>query len=531
MTKAEPLGKQQELTVISRGVLLDPNQKYPEGQSLDDNAYTKMLKEKFNIQIENTFTASAADYQKKVDLAIATGAIPDYLTGLSYTQYKAVIKAGLVMDISNVWEQYASPKTKEVYNSNKDLFDSLVKQDGKMYAVPSSNPLTDFLTVMWIRQDWLDKLGLKAPTNLDELTAVTKAFVDRDPDGNGKPDTVGLVGPSINGRLYQDIFNTNFSLHFDPVFSAYNAFPGIWVKGSDGKADYGSIMPETKAALQKLADMYKQGLISPGMLTSKTEELIANNKAGLFFGTWWNPFADIGNSWKNDKNADWQPYLMPSGADGIYQAKGGNAAQTFTVISKDAEHPEAVIKMLNIFKEGLKNYVDEKDQTILGDGTFPMYMTFSLADGPAMVLKEVYNYYDGKKTADQVHSYLGQYDAYENQAFDKIIASKTKPYSNQKITGWDFSGDKANEFGWVWSFGVALKPYVDGKFKWVNTLTYEKTPTMEKRWNNLDKLEYETFSKIIIGQAPISAFDTFVEQWKKEGGDQITQEIQSSLNQ
>ncbi len=76
-----------------------------------------------------------------------------------------------------------------------------------------------------------------------------------------------------------------------------------------------------------------------------------------------------------------------------------------------------------------------------------------------------------------------------------------------------------------------MKPYVDGKFKWVNTLTYEKTPTMEKRWNNLDKLEYETFSKIIIGQAPISAFDTFVEQWKKEGGDQITQEIQSSLNQ
>jgi putative aldouronate transport system substrate-binding protein len=65
VTKAEPLGKQQELTVISRGVSLDPNQKYPEGQSLDDNAYTKMLKEKFNIQIENTFTASAALYEVK----------------------------------------------------------------------------------------------------------------------------------------------------------------------------------------------------------------------------------------------------------------------------------------------------------------------------------------------------------------------------------------------------------------------------------------------------------------------------------
>ncbi|MBW5447590.1 extracellular solute-binding protein [Cohnella sp. CFH 77786] len=531
-TKADPLGKQPELTVVTRGVSLDPNQKYPDGQSLDDNAYTRMLKDKFNIQIENAFSAAGGeDYQKKVDLAIASAKIPDYMTNLTYTEYKAIVKAGLAMDISDVWEQYASPKTKEVYNSNKALFDSLVKKDGKMYAIPSSNPLPDFLSVMWIRQDWLDKLGLKAPTNLDELAAVAKAFVERDPDGNNKADTVGIVGPSVNGKLYQDMANTNFSLHFDPIFAAFNAFPGIWVKDGEGKAVYGSIQPETKAALQKLADMYKQGLISPGMIMSKTEELIANNKAGLFFGTWWNPFADIGNSWKNDKNANWQPYLLPSGSDGIYLAKGGNAAQTFTVISKDAKNPEAVIKMLNIFKEGLKNYVDEKDQTVLGDGAFPMYQTFSIADGPAMVMQELNNYYAGKKTADEIHAYFNNYDAYQNQAFDKIIASKTKPYDKMNISGWDFSGDKANEFGWVWSFGVGLKPYVDGKFKWVNSLTYERTKTMDKRWANLTKLELETFSKIIIGREPISAFDTFVSKWKDEGGNQITEEIQSTLNQ
>ncbi len=45
-TKADPLGKQSELTVISRGSWVDPNAKYPEGQSLEDNAYTRMLKEK-----------------------------------------------------------------------------------------------------------------------------------------------------------------------------------------------------------------------------------------------------------------------------------------------------------------------------------------------------------------------------------------------------------------------------------------------------------------------------------------------------
>ena len=38
----------------------------------------------------------------------------------------------------------------------------------------------------WVRQDWLDKLGLKAPQNVDELYTVLKAFRDRDPNGNGK---------------------------------------------------------------------------------------------------------------------------------------------------------------------------------------------------------------------------------------------------------------------------------------------------------------------------------------------------------
>ncbi len=476
----DPLGKQAELTVITRGVALDPNQKYPEGQSLDDNAYTRMLKEQFNIEIKNDFSAATGEnYSQKVDLAIASGKIPDYLTGLTYTQYKAIVKAGLAMDITEVWDKYASPLTKEVYASNGDFFDKLVKKDGVMYGIPASNPLPDFLSVMWIRQDWMDKLSLKAPTSIEELTALAKAFKDSDPDGNGKADTEGLAGPSIDGRLYQDLKYTNMAYHFDQIFAAFNAFPGIWVDDGTGKAVYGSTTPETKAALQALAGMYKDGLITQGMLTSKTEELIAANKVGLFFGPWWFPFGDLGNSWKNDTTANWQPYLLPSGSDGQYLAKGGNAAQSFVVISKDAKNPEAIVKMLNIFKAGLKNYVSEEDQTTMGDGAYPMYLTFSLAEGPGMVMKEANSYFDGKATVEDVHAKVGNYDAYITQAFDKIVASKVEPFADRNITAWDFSGEKANDFGWVWSFGVGLTPYVDGNFKWVNSLSYEQTKTMK----------------------------------------------------
>lgn len=56
----------------------------------------------------------------------------------------------------------------------------------------------------------------------------------------------------------------------------------------------------------------------------------------------------------------------------------------------------------------------------------------------------------------------------------------------------------------------------------------------QKPWRpngaNLKKMEEETFSKIIMGKADISEFDTFVENWKNQGGDQILKEINDELS-
>ena len=58
----------------------------------------------------------------------------------------------------------------------------------------------------------------------------------------------------------------------------------------------------------------------------------------------------------------------------------------------------------------------------------------------------------------------------------------------------------------------------------------DQTETMQAKWANLKKMEEETFAKIIMGKADISEFDTFVENWKNQGGDQILKEINEELN-
>ena len=69
----------------------------------------------------------------------------------------------------------------------------------KKYGFPSyQDAYADRPQFMWfINMPWLEKLGLDIPKTTDELYAVLKAFKERDPNGNNKPDEIPLI--SSNG--------------------------------------------------------------------------------------------------------------------------------------------------------------------------------------------------------------------------------------------------------------------------------------------------------------------------------------------
>ena len=77
---------------------------------------------------------------------------------------------------------------------------------------------------------------------------------------------------------------------------------------------------------------------------------------------------------------------------------------------------------------------------------------------------------------------------------------------------------------------VGDAPSVNEKYVPVYNAYNGQTETMETKWANLKKMEEETFSKIVMGKADISEFDTFVKNWKSQGGDQILKEINEELS-
>ena len=112
------------------------------------------------------------------------------------------------------------------------------------------------------------------------------------------------------------------------------------------------------------------------------------------------------------------------------------------------------------------------------------------------------------------------------------------PTLMQPVRALQSTGKSKACFTWHYAFVKNSLPFLDRKNILILNDKYipvynaysGQTETMQAKWANLKKMEEETFAKIIMGKADISEFDTFVENWKNQGGDQILKEINEELN-
>ncbi len=64
----------------------------------------------------------------------------------------------------------------------------------------------------------------------------------------------------------------------------------------------------------------------------------------------------------------------------------------------------------------------------------------------------------------------------------------------------------------------------------VRSLYYGTTPTMDMKWDAIQKLENDMYLQIIVGDKPVDACDHFLLKWKELGGDSITEEVTKIIN-
>ena len=163
-------GKYEPTLTITIAKQLDENTgRYGDGEDINNNPMTRLTEEKLGLKMETTLLGGdASNYDTKLRLAL-TGSekLPDIFPVYGTQMISDMIESGQVKAIDDDIEKYMPDRLKEIYDKYPETFYPVMK-DGKTYGI-ACTPCMDAEEIMVIRQDWLDNLGLQAPTNLDEL--------------------------------------------------------------------------------------------------------------------------------------------------------------------------------------------------------------------------------------------------------------------------------------------------------------------------------------------------------------------------
>ena len=521
-----PLAKYPEEVTVHLGGGMNPNAKIPEGMTYEDNTFLDMLKEDLNINVVYDWVASSSDYDEKMNLCIGSNTIPE-LMNVNAEQYRALLKYDLIQPIGTYYEDYASDKLKSYVESGGEALQKVIcNEDGEMMAIPAPNITAGGVNEMWIRQDWLDNLGLEAPRTWDELVAVAEAFVKEDPDGNGENDTIGILGPS-NSDYVNGVGGNRYGL--DPLFSAFQSYPKYWLKDDSGNVVYGSITEETRTALEKVAGLYADGLIDTEILVrnDSSEPLLAG-KVGIFFGPWWCGYT-VGDA-TLAQEADWQAYFTPLAEDGKFYTHMAEPTTKYVVASKQCKNPEAAFKIINYLIEYEQDWVDSsKTNGLSTSDLYPLYNVYDNANEIEVSYDCLKKYLAGEIGIDDVDYSTHKLLKSDMEAITKL---KKEPYDDFSLEYWNFEDSDlaSTNLPRLVSIMVGDAPLVNEEYVPIYNSYDGRTKTMDSKWANLKKLEEETFAKIITGKVGIDAFDSFVEEWKASGGDEITKEVQEELD-
>lgn len=521
-----PFSKYAETVTVHLGGSMNPNAKILDGMSYEDNAYTRFLKDDLNIEVVYDWIASSSDYDEKMNLCIGSGTIPEMMN-VNATQYRALLKYDMIQPLDQYFEDYASDKLKGfVESGGEELKKCITNDKGEMMAIPAPSMMVGEMNEMWIRQDWLDNLGLEVPRTWDEMAAVAEAFVTQDPDGNGEDDTIGILGPG-NSNHINDIGDNQFGL--DPLFCSFQSYPQYWLQDEDGTVKYGSIQPETRVALEKIQKLYTDKLIDPEMLVrNNCQEAVLSGKVGIFFGPWWSGYT-VGEATLAGE-ADWRAYFTPLSEDGKYYTHMPDPTSKYVVVSKSCKNPEAAFKIISYLVANEQQWTDDgitSSEMSCAD-FYPLWNGYDNADEIEVFTDTLEKYLAGEITMDDVD--FSQHKLLKSD-MEAVTELKKEPYDDFSLDKWNLDSDLAKtNLPRLVSLLVGGAPYVNDKYIPVYNAYSGQTETMQAKWANLKKMEEETFAKIIMGKADISEFDTFVENWKNQGGDQILKEINDELS-
>jgi putative aldouronate transport system substrate-binding protein len=440
-----------------------------------DNVVVKEFEKRTNTKLTITWV-SPNNFGDKLNVTLASGDIPDLilLDDPFNPQVRSMVAQGAFWDLTDLVKDYenlmAYPET---------TWKNTRQADGRNYGVPRVRPI-DGGGFPYIRKDWLDALNLDVPTTTDELYEVMKAFVEQDPDKNGKKDTIGFVG----------LVDQNGMAYFQQLQNSFVQNNGEW-KLVDGELVNVNLLPEMRDFLVWLNRAYEEKLIPEDfavMKNTQAKDLLKANRGGIFQDTVeaaWEPTEELR---KTIPEADFLPLVS---LNGFAPREGGS----FGMYAIPKTVSEDKVKILLDFMD---YGASEEGDTLASFGLKDIHFTEE----------------NGIKTATE----QAQKDIVAQQAFGQIVLKYNK-YLRAYRAGMPADVLERN------------KQIIDerSEISVSDPSIGLVSETNNKVGAELRKKIQDLKTKVILGKEPISAWDDYVSSLKTNADlVQITGELNDS---
>lgn len=320
-----------------------------EGATENNNQFINAIREKTGYKNVEWNIVPMANELDKYNLMFASGDVYDIIYNFNLEVFRRFNGQGALQPVDDYVKQFGSEINSLV---TEDAW-ALVTSNGQKFGIPvpayQKYNNVALGSAFMVRQDYMDKLGLKAPANTDELYTFLKTIKEKDPSGKGTVPYVANAGN--NGNPFDGLDGITGAFGLSQITNM--AVPFI-VK--DGKlVDAQDVY--LKSCLEYLAKLYKEGLIDNEYLFNKTQQMtekLASGKAASAYQGYW----DVSTLQKTLNEADPNakltfipPVAGPDGSKGYYMGAPANA---YYMVPKGAKYANEAVDLLN-------SYLKDKD--------------------------------------------------------------------------------------------------------------------------------------------------------------------------
>lgn len=463
--------------------------------SMNDNLETWQEVEKITgVKIE---WQASADYNTVMQPRVAANEdLPDIFIvpprGTNTGVYK-LAQDGVIRQLDDLIAQYA-PDIQKVLDSEPELKALLTAPDGNIYSICDVAMYQNDLIVtnaLYIRQDWLDKLGLEQPETIEDWYHVLTAFKNEDPNGNGLQDEIPLSGMNLGTKLF-------------PYFLSAYDLPvnvGAWWY-DDNKEVFCTYATESfKAYLTEMNKWYAEGLIDMEMNRDEAnfQALVATDVVGA-----WAHLAERDTQYSNlletSGYADAEVALIhhPAGKEETVILKNSPTGSHW-VIPTSSEKAELAIKWMN--------YVWATEDGIMHNYWGIEGKTWEVADGKKQFTDYVLENPDGLDPFNVLRS-MGCVQSFMNRSgadFYEAINCKGNAVAYAKEC-------------------TMIEPFP------VPMLTAEEQSVLDIYENDFNTYCSENLVKFVTGARSLDEYDSFIEELNNFGIGELIKVKQANLD-